>query len=127
MSLWSLLDSAVGAAVSEGAADVKGSLNAVLSGIDVRVKTNLGPEFSLGGLASAPADPSQPPQPQSPPGLLDLLGLKYSARLVDSSGSVLTSVGTPPATNPVLVVLYLALLAGQLYFTVRGVAVTFRR
>lgn len=127
MSLWSLLDSAVGTAVSEGAADVKGSLDAVLSGIDVRVKTNLGPEFSLGGLASAPADPSQPQQGQSPPGLLDLLGLKYSARLVDSSGSVLTSVGTPPATNPVLVVFYLALLAGLLYFTVRGVAVTFRR
>ncbi|MGH8210658.1 MAG: hypothetical protein ACRETD_06685 [Steroidobacteraceae bacterium] len=126
MSLWSLLDSAVGTAVSEGAADVTGSLNAVLAGIDVRVKTNLGPEFSLGGLASPPPDPSQPAQPASPPGLLDALGLKYSARLVDSSGSVLTSVGTAPATNPLLVVFYVALIGAVVFFTARGVAATMR-
>jgi hypothetical protein len=126
MSLWSLLDSAVGTAVSQAGADVSGSLNAVLAGIDVRVKTNLGPEFSLGGLASPPQDPSQPPQPQSPPGLLDALGVKFSARLVDSSGSVLTTVGTPPDTNPLLVVFYVAVIGGLLYFTARGVAATFR-
>jgi len=126
MSLWSLLDSAVGTAVSEGAADVKGSLDAVLAGIDVRVKTNLGPEFSLGGLASAPQDPSQPPQPPSPPGLLDAFGIKFSARLVDASGSELTHVGTPPATNPVLVVVYIGLLAAVVYFTARGISATFR-
>ena len=126
MSLWSLLDSAVGTAVSEGAADVKGSLDAVLAGIDVRVKTNLGPEFSLGGLASAPQDPSQPPQPASPPGLLDAFGIKFSARLVDASGSELTHVGTPPATNPVLVVAYIGLLAAVVYFTARGISATFR-
>jgi hypothetical protein len=105
---------------------VSGSLNAVLAGIDVRVKTNLGPEFSLGGLASPPQDPSQPPQPQSPTGLLDLVGVKFSARLVDASGSELTKIGTPPDTNPLLVVLYVGLLAGLLYFTARGVAATFR-
>ena len=126
MSLWSLLDSAVGTAVSEGAADVKGSLDAVLAGIDVRVKTNLGPEFSLGGLASAPQDPAQPPQPASPPGLLDAFGIKFSARLVDASGSELTHVGTPPATNPVLVVVYIGLLAAVVYFTARGISATFR-
>jgi len=126
VSLWSLLDSAVGTAVSEGAADVKGSLDAVLAGIDVRVKTNLGPEFSLGGLASAPQDPAQPPQPASPPGLLDAFGIKFSARLVDASGSELTHVGTPPATNPVLVVVYIGLLAAVVYFTARGISATFR-
>jgi len=126
VSLWSLLDSAIGTAVSEGAADVKGSLDAVLAGIDVRVKTNLGPEFSLGGLASAPQDPSQPPQATSPPGLLDAFGIKFSARLVDASGSELTHVGTPPATNPVLVVVYIGLLAAVVYFTARGISATFR-
>lgn len=126
MSLWSLLDSAVGTAVSQAGADVSGSLNAVLAGIDVRVKTNLGPEFSLGGLASPPQDPSQPPQAQSPTGLLDLVGVKFSARLVDASGSEITKIGTPPDTNPLLVAFYVAVIAGLLYFTARGVAATFR-
>lgn len=126
MSLWSLLDSAVGTAASEAGADIAGSLNTVLAGIDVRVKTNLGPEFSLGGLASPPQDPSQPPQAQSPTGLLDLIGVKFSARLVDASGSELTKIGTPPDTNPLLVVFYVGLIAGLLYFTARGVAATFR-
>jgi hypothetical protein len=127
VSLWSLLDSAIGTAVSEGTADVTGSLDAVLAGIDVRVKTNLGPEFSLGGLASPPSDPSQPQQAQSPPGLLDAFGIKFSARLVDASGSELTHVGTAPATNYWLAALYVLLLGGLLYFTARGVAATFRR
>ncbi len=126
MSIWSQLDSAFGTAVSQASADVSGSLNAVLAGIDIRVKTNLGPEFSLGGLASPPQDPSQPPQPPSPPGLLDALGVKFSARLVDASGNEITHIGTPPQTNPVLVVFYVAMLAGLLYFTVRGAAATFR-
>jgi len=127
MSLWSLLDSAVGTAVSEGKADLGGSLNAVLAGIDVRVKTNLGPEFSLGGLASPPPDPSQPAQPQSPPGLLDALGIKFSARLIDASGSELTHVGTPPETNYLLTALYAGLLLAVVYFTARGISATFRR
>jgi hypothetical protein len=126
VSLWSQLDSAIGTAVSQAGADVSGSLNAVLAGIDVRVKTNLGPEFSLGGLASPPQDPSQPPQPQSPPGLLDVIGVKFSARLVDASGSVLTTVGTPPATNPVLVALYAGLAVALVFFAARGIAATFR-
>jgi hypothetical protein len=126
VSIWSQLDSAFGTAVSQAGADIGGSLNAVLAGIDVRVKTNLGPEFSLGGLASPPQDPSQPPQPQSPTGLLDLVGVKFSARLVDASGNELTHVGTPPATNPLLVVLYVVVIGGLLYFTARGVAATFR-
>lgn len=127
MSLWSQLDSAFGAAVTDAKADASGALDAVLAGIDVRVKTNLGPEFSLGGLAKAPQDPSQPPAPASPPGLLDLLGLKYSARLVDSSGSTITQIGDPPATSPLLVVLYLAVAAAALYFMARGIAATVRR
>lgn len=127
MSLWSQLDSAFGAAVTDAKADVGGSLNAVLAGVDVRVKTNLGPEFSLGGLATAPVDPSQPPVAQSPPGLLDVLGLKYSARLVDATGSTITQVGDPPATNPVLVVVYVVAIAAVVFFLARGVAVTFRR
>jgi hypothetical protein len=126
VSLWSLLDSAVGTAISQGKADVSGSLDAVLAGIDVRVKTNLGPEFSLGGLASPPQDPSQPPQPQSPTGLLDLFGVKFSARLIDASGSELTHVGTPPATNYWLVGLYAGLLVAVVYFTARGIAATVR-
>lgn len=126
MSLWSQLDSALGTAVSQAKADVGGSLNAVLAGIDVRVKTNLGPEFSLGGLASAPQDPSQPPPPPNQTGLFDLLGVKFSARLVDPSGATLTQVGTPPATNPIVVAGYLVALAAGLYFLARGVAATFR-
>ena len=126
MSLWSLLDSAVGTAISQGKADVSGSLDAVLAGIDVRVKTNLGPEFSLGGLASPPQDPSQPPQPASPTGLLDVFGLKFSARLVDASGSELTHVGTPPDTNYGLAALYAGLLLAVVYFTARGIAATVR-
>ena len=126
MSLWSALDSAFGTAVSEAGADVTGSLNAVLAGIDVRVKTNLGPEFSLGGLASPPPDPSQPPQPSSPPGLLDAFGIKFSARLVDASGAELTHIGTAPATNYWLAALYAGLAVAMVYFAARGIAATFR-
>ena len=126
MSLWSQLDSALGTAFSEAKSDVAGSLDTVLAGIDIRVKTNLGPEFSLGGLAKAPPDPSQPPQPASPTGLLDLLGVKFAARLVDPSGSTLTSVGDPPATNPVLVAVYGLGLAAGIFFLARGIAATFR-
>ena len=126
MSLWSQLDSAVGTAFSEAKTDVSGSLDTVLAGIDIRVKTNLGPEFSLGGLAKAPPDPSQPPPAPSPPGLLDFLGVKFSARLVDASGSTLTQVGTPPATNPVLVAVYGLALAAGVFFVARGIVATFR-
>jgi hypothetical protein len=126
VSIWSLLDSAFGTAVSQAKADVSGSLDAVLAGIDIRVKTNLGPEFSLGGLAKPPADPSQPPPAPSPTGLLDLVGVKFSARLVDASGSTLTQVGTPPATNPVLVAVYVLAIAAGVFFLARGVAATFR-
>ena len=126
MSLWSQLDSAFGTAVSEAKTDVAGSLDTVLAGIDVRVKTNLGPEFSLGGLAKAPPDPSQPPPAPSPTGLLDLVGVKFSARLVDPSGSTLTQIGDPPATNPVLVALYALALAAGVFFVARGVVATFR-
>jgi hypothetical protein len=126
VSLWSQLDSAFGTAVSEAKADVGGSLDSVLAGIDIRVKTNLGPEFSLGGLAKPPADPSQPPPAPSPTGLLDLVGVKFSARLVDASGSTLTQVGTPPATNPVLVAVYVLAIAAGVFFLARGIAATFR-
>lgn len=126
MSLWSQLDSALGTAFSEAKADVAGSIDSVLAGIDIRVKTNLGPEFSLGGLAKPPADPSQPPPAPSPTGLLDLVGVKFSARLVDASGSTLTQVGTPPDTNPVLVAVYVLAIAAGVFFLARGVAATFR-
>jgi hypothetical protein len=126
VSLWSQLDSALGTAVNQAGADIGGSLNAVLSNLDIRLKTNLGPEFSLGGIAQPPQDPSLPPQPAGAPGLLDAFGVKVSARLIDANGNVLASIGTPPATNPLLVVLYVALLGGLLYFTARGVAATFR-
>lgn len=127
MSLWSQLDSAFGTAASQAAQDVTGSLDTVLAGIDIRVKTNLGPEFSLGGLASAPPDPSQPPPVPSPTGLLDLMGVKFSARLVDAGGNTLTSIGTPPDTNPVLIAVYLLLAAAGVYFLARGIGATFRR
>jgi len=126
VSLWSQLDSAFGTAVSEAGADISGSIDTVLAGIDIRVKTNLGPEFSLGGLAKAPPDPSQPAPPPSPTGLLDLLGVKFCARLVDPSGSTLTQIGDPPATNPVLVAVYVLGLAAGVFFLARGVAATFR-
>lgn len=126
MSLWSLLDSALGTAASEAGADIAGSLDTVLAGIDIRVKTNLGPEFSLGGLAQAPPDPSQPAQAASPTGLLDLLGVKFSARLVDAGGSTLTTVGDPPATNPLLVAFYVVVVGAGVFFLARGVAATFR-
>jgi len=126
VSLWSQLDSAFGTAVSQAGADVGGSLKSVLAGIDVRVKTNLGPEFSLGGLASPPPDPSQPPAAPGAPGLLDALGVKFSARLVDASGVELTSVGSAPQTNYLLVVFYAALLAALVYFSARGLAATLR-
>jgi hypothetical protein len=124
--LWSQLDSALGTAWGEAKADVAGSLDTVLAGIDIRVKTNLGPEFSLGGLAKAPPDPSQPAQPASTPGLLDWLGVKFSARLVDAGGSTLTTVGDPPATNPLLVAFYVVVVGAGLYFMARGVAATIR-
>jgi hypothetical protein len=126
VSLWSQLDSAFGTALGEAKADVAGSIDTVLAGIDIRVKTNLGPEFSLGGLAKAPPDPSQPPPPPSPTGLLDLVGVKFSARVVDASGSTLTQIGDPPATNPVLVAAYVLALAAGVLFLARGVAATFR-
>jgi hypothetical protein len=126
VSVWSQLDSAFGSAVSEAKADVAGSIDSVLAAIDVRVKTNLGPEFSLGGLAKPPVDPSQPPAPPSPTGLLDLVGVKFSARLVDASGSTLTQIGTPPATNPVLVAVYVLAIAAGVFFLARGVVATFR-
>jgi hypothetical protein len=126
VSLWSQLDSAFGTAVSEAGADIAGSIDTVLAGIDIRVKTNLGPEFSLGGLAKAPADPSQPPPAPSPTGLLDLVGVKFSARLVDSGGSTLTQIGTPPDTNPVLVAVHVLAIAAGVFFRARGVAATFR-
>jgi len=125
--LWSQLDSAFGAAVSQAKADIGGSLDAVFAGIDVRVKTHLGPEFSLGGLASAPVDPSQPPGPAPAAGLLDAFGVKFAARLVDATGVTLTTVGSPPATNYLLAALYAGLLVGLVYFTAAGVAATFRR
>jgi len=126
VSLWSQLDSALGTAWGEAKADVAGSLDTVLAGIDIRVKTNLGPEFSLGGLAKAPPDPSQPPQPASQPGLLDWLGVKFSARLVDASGGTLTHVGDPPATNPLLVGVYVLAIGAGVFFLARGIAATFR-
>lgn len=126
MSLWSQLDSALGTAFSQAKADVAGSLDTVLAGIDIRIKTNLGPEFSLGGLAKAPPDPSQPPAPASQPGLLDFLGVKFSARLVDASGSNLYTVGDPPATNPVLVGVYVLGIGAVVFFLARGIAATFR-
>jgi hypothetical protein len=126
VSLWSQLDSAFGTAVKEAGADIAGSLDTVLAGIDIRVKTNLGPEFSLGGLAKAPPDPSQPAQPASQPGLLDWLGVKFSARLVDAGGSTLTTVGDPPDTNPLLVGFYVLAIGAGVFFLARGIAATFR-
>jgi len=126
VSLWSQLDSAFGTAWDQAKTDVAGSLDTVLAGIDIRVKTNLGPEFSLGGLAKAPPDPSQPAQPASQPGLLDFLGVKFSARLVDAGGSTLTTVGDPPATNPLLVGFYAVTIGAAIYFMARGVAATIR-
>lgn len=119
MSLWSSLDNAFGFATDNLKADIGGVVNSVLAGVQVRVKTNLGPEFSLGGLAKAPTVADGSPS-QSTPGLLDLLGIKFSARLIDAGGTEITHIGDPPDTDPVLIAAYIAAFGGFAYLTFRG-------
>lgn len=120
MSIWSDLDSAFGVATQAVANDATGVLNSLLAGVDIRVKTNLGPAFTVGGLAHAPStDPAATPT-ASTPGLLDFLGIKYSAQILGADGSTLVSVGDPPDTNYALVAAYLAVSLGFSYVFWRG-------
>lgn len=120
MSIWSELDSAFGNAAQDLANDATGVVSSLLSGVDVRVKTNVTPEFSVGGLSSPPAQAGAPATAPPAPGLFDLFGLKYSVRVLDAGGNQLFSAGSPPDTNYALVAVYVTVAAGLGYVFYRG-------
>jgi hypothetical protein len=120
MSVWSTLDSAFGVAVSDLGADASGVVSSVLAGLTVQVKTNLGPAFTLGGISQPPGNNTGLGSTPSTPGLLDNLGIKFSATISDAAGNTIATVGSPPDTDPVLVTAYLALLGSIAYLSYRG-------
>lgn len=70
-------------------------------GVQVWVKTNLGPPLRVAGGAGG--------------GLADALGLKAAVLVTDRQGRKLASYGTPPPTEPMRVALLIA-VAGVLGF-----------
>lgn len=96
--------------VANDASNVVGS---VLSGVQLQVKTNLGPPFLVGGLYTDNSGSS--------PGLLSALGFKYSVTVLGADGKPITTIGDPPATDPVIICAYAAALLGLGYVLYRGV------
>ncbi len=121
MSLGDTLSGAIDYAKNAVVASVEGIPQSVVSGISIAVKTNLGPSFTLGGKNVNPADVASGTQPPSPPGILDLLGIKFSATAIDAGGATLFTYGDPPATSVPLVLLYTGLAAGAVFLMWRGV------
>lgn len=120
MSLWSSLDSAFQNAGSVLSGDVQNLAQSVVSGLSVRVKTNLGPAFLIGGQYTAPSASNPDPVPANP-GLLDTLGIEVGAEVLSADGSVLFRYGDLPPTNPIYAALLLAALVGVAFLVYRGI------
>jgi hypothetical protein len=121
VNLWQQLDAAVKAAGSAVSTDLNGVVDSALSGLQLQVKTNLGPAFLVGGLASKQTASDGSQSTQGSPGLFHLLGLQYSVQLLDANGKEVTHYGDPPATNPILATVYAVAALGSVYLIYRGV------
>jgi hypothetical protein len=120
MSVWAILDGAFQNAGAVVAGDIQGVGQSVLSGLSIRVKTNLGPAFIVGGQYNAPTPGNPNPQPANP-GLLDSLGIEVGAEILSADGSVLFRYGDLPPTSPLAAAIALVVLAGVLFLLYRGV------
>jgi hypothetical protein len=120
MGLWASLDSAFQGAGAALAGDVQGIGQSVISGLQVRVKTNFGPAFTVGGQYTAPTPNNPNPVPANP-GLLDSLGIEVGAQVLSADGSVLFTWGDMPPTNPIYAALGIAALIAVGYLIVRGI------
>jgi hypothetical protein len=120
MSLWSALDSAFSNAGAVLAGDVQGIGQSVVSGLSVRVKTNFGPAFIIGGQYTAPTAANPNPAPANP-GILDTLGVEIGAEVLSADGSVLFHYGDMPPTNPLYTALALAALLALGFLVYRGI------
>lgn len=120
MSLWSSLDSAFAYAGSALAGDVQGIGQSVVSGLSVRVKTNLGPAFLVGGQYTAPTSSNPNPSPSNP-GILDTLGVEIGAEVLSADGSVLFRYGDMPPTSPLYAGLALAAVLALAFLVYRGI------
>lgn len=76
--------------------------------VRITLKTNLGPEVTV----YDPTDAS--------PSLLSQLGVQAALNVYDTNGNLLTTVGTVPATNPLMVIAALAVLAGIGIIVLKG-------
>lgn len=113
MSIFSSLDQALGSAAQSVANDASNVIGSALSGVQLQVKTNLGPPFLVGGLASSDGSSS--------PGLLSALGFKYNITVLGSDGKAITMIGDPPPTDPVVIAVYAAVMLGVGFLLYRGV------
>lgn len=120
MSLWSDLDSAFSTAGAALTGDVQNIGQSVLSGLQVRVKTNFGPAFIVGGQYTAPT-PSNPNPVPANPGLFDTLGIQVGAEVLSADGSVLFTWGDLPPTNPIYAALGVAALLALGFLVYRGI------
>lgn len=121
MNLWSELDGAFSNAGAVLAGDVQGIGQSVLSGLSVRVKTNFGPAFIVGGQYTAPSSGNPNPAPSTTPGLLDTLGVEVGAEVLSADGSVLFRWGDLPPTNPIYAAIGIAAVLGIGYLIIRGI------
>lgn len=122
MSVFSTLDSAFGSAVQSVSNDAGNIVGSVLSGVQVQIKTNLGPAFLVGGLATNSGTDGNGNATQSTsPGLLSAFGLKYNVTILGADGKPITTIGDPPATDPAVIAYYSALTLGVAYLIYRGV------
>lgn len=120
MSLWTTLDGAFHNAGSVLSGDVSNIGQSVISGLSVRVKTNLGPAFMVGGQYTAPTASNPNPAPAHP-GILDTLGVEVGAEVLSADGSVLFRYGDMPPTSPIAAAMALLALAGLVFLLYRGI------
>lgn len=90
----------------------------VSQGVRISVKTNFGPEISLGRASFGDGATSDPGGGGFSLGAL--IGVKAAVIVRDADGREIATYGEPPPTDPVRVVVGLVILAGVVYLLVRG-------